>query len=75
MVSFKYYWSVDDIITFQEGSSFELRTNLTMGFDLFVSMRIYCPHCKRTVEVIPTPEYYWRKGEVRYICPRCGRRI
>jgi len=46
-----------------------------MGFDLFVSMRVYCPNCKRTVEVLATPEHYGRKGEVRYVCPRCGKRL
>jgi len=46
-----------------------------MGFDLFVSMRVYCPHCKTTVEVPATPDYYGPPGQVRYICPRCGRRI
>jgi transposase-like protein len=63
------------LLTFQEESSIESRINLTMGFDLFVSMRVYCPNCKKTVEVLATPEYYGKWGEVRYVCPRCGRRI
>jgi len=74
-ISFKYCLGTGNIITFQEEASIELRTNLTMGFDLFVSMRVYCPYCKRTVEVLATPEYFGRRGEVRYVCPQCGRRI
>lgn len=38
--------------------------------------KVRCPHCGAEVELVMRPEpLSLRRGEVTYICPKCGKRI
>lgn len=39
------------------------------------SGKVRCPSCGMEVEVLETPEFMGRSGEVRFQCPHCGKRI